>query len=627
VDVSSSLHAGKEMTVRTHNTCLATVRRLSLAALACFCGTLPLHADQATSDPSATARTKATLNWLSNIAVRADNKVVVGQYVTRQLNNTDGRTPRQSWDYYYEGLNDITGKYVGLAGFDFSTREKNQQSGSNNTPSDSSWRTFAMDHHNNGGLLRLMWHSGNPWNDFSAWSSIPAGHTLSEIITPGNPAYTTWMAWLSAAADVLQYYEDNDVPVIWGPLHEGNGTWFWWGGTGTTAASYVDVWRHMYDYFTTTRGLHNLVWIYSPGNLSTSGTATARYPGNAYVDIIGPDKYDNTYTSLYTTFTTATYGKVFAWGEVGQNSASIDNRMYINQIKSTFPKVAFYMQWADNDFPKSIRSNTFADAVMDVDWIITRDELASAIDNSSASVTYSGSWTHGVDPTYYNSSKSVSNTSGDTAALGFTGTTLNIYTKKTPSSGKYDVYIDNAYAATVDGYSANDLSTVKTYSNSGLTNAAHTVRIQLAGQKNASSAGFYVGLDYFEQGSELTIKDNASVEVTFGGTWTHSADATYFNDTKSVSNIDTSTSSLTFTGTQFGIYTKKTPSSGKYDVYIDDVYDSTVDLYASSTQPTTRTFSKTGLPNASHTIRLQVSDQKNAASGGYFVGLDYFDYR
>jgi hypothetical protein len=242
-------------------------------------------------------------------------------------------------------------------------------------------------------------------------------------------------------------------------------------------------------------------------------------------------------------------------------------------------------------------------------------------------VTYSGSWTHGADSTYYNNSKSVSSTSGSTATFGFTGTTVNIYTKKTPSSGKYDVYIDNVYTATVDAYSDTNESAVKTYSNSGLTNAAHTVRVQLAGQQNPSSGGYFVGLDYFEHASAFTIKDNASVEVTYGGTWTHSADTGYFNDTKSVSNVTASTANLTFVGTRVGIFTRKTPSSGKYDVYIDGVYDATIDLYASPAQPTTRTYSKTGLSNASHTISLQVAGQKHAASDGYFVGVDYFDYR
>jgi mannan endo-1,4-beta-mannosidase len=590
---------------------------------------LPLHADQATSDPNADASTKATLNWLSNLGVRTDNKVVIGQYVTRNLNNTDGRTAAQSWDYYYEGLNTVTGKYVGLAGFDFSTRAKNQQTGASNTPSDSEWRKYAMDHHNNGGLLRLMWHSGNPFNDASAWSSIPSGRTLSDIITPGNAAYDTWMAWLDAIADILQYYEDNNVTVIWGPLHEANGSWFWWGGTNTSATSYKNVWIHMYDYFTTTRGLHNLLWIYGPNNDPTATTAVARYPGNAYVDIVGPDKYDNTNTAMYTTFTSATYGKVFGWGEVGQNQNLIDNRLYINQIKSTFPKAAFYMQWANNDYPKSIRSNNYADEVMDIDWIITRDELANTVDNTSASIDYSlTGWTDSGDATYYNGTKSVASASGSTAELSFTGTTINVYTKRTSQSGMYNVYIDNSLVGTGDSYNATDQSAVKTYSNAGLSDGPHTVRVELAGQKNGSSAGYFVGLDYFEYGTETTIKDNKYLEpASYTGTWTHSWDATYFNGTKSVSNIYPSDVSLSFVGTRVGVYTRKTPSSGKYKVYIDGVYDAEIDLYSVTSQPTSRTYSKSGLTSGSHTIRIEVSALPNQNSSGTYVGFDYFDYR
>ena len=339
----------------------------------------PAVADQAASDPDAGAKAKATLNWLSNLHNRPDNRVVIGQYVTRQLNNTDGRTPAQAWEYYYQELHKLTGKHVGLAGFDFSTRAQYQQSGSNNTPSDSNWRKHAVEHAANGGLLRLMWHCGNPWTDESSWSTIPKGHALNEIITPGNPAHDTWMAWLSAAADVLQHYEDKDIPVIWGPLHEGNGHWFWWGNVGTDNAAYIAVWRHMYHYFTTTRGLHNLLWSYCPANHVNAPGAIGRYPGNTHVDIVSPDKYDNIETTLYNEFTGARYGKVFAWGEIGQNEKSIDNRMFLNQIRTTFPKVACYLQWADTRVTKSIRSNLFCDEVMDDDWIITRDELAQGL--------------------------------------------------------------------------------------------------------------------------------------------------------------------------------------------------------------------------------------------------------
>lgn len=348
----------------------------SLTAAFLISGALsPVAADQIASDPNANAKAKATLNWLSNLRNRPDNKVVIGQYVSRQLNNTDDRTPAQAWEYYYQGLHELTGKHVGLAGFDFSTRAQYQQSGSDNTPSDSNWRKHAVEHAGNGGLLRLMWHSGNPWTDESSWSTIPKGHKLTEIITPGNPAHDTWMAWLSAAADVLQHYEDQEIPVIWGPLHEGNGDWFWWGNAGTGNAAYIAVWRHMYHYFTTTRGLHNLLWSYCPANHVSAPGAIGCYPGNAYVDIISPDKYDNIITTLYNEFTGDRYQKVFAWGEIGQNQKQIDNRLFINQIKATFPETAFYLQWADTRVTKSIRSNTFHTEVMADDWIITRDEL------------------------------------------------------------------------------------------------------------------------------------------------------------------------------------------------------------------------------------------------------------
>jgi hypothetical protein len=285
----------------------------------------------------------------------------------------------------------------------------------------------------------------------------------------------------------------------------------------------------MYNYFTNTRGLHNLLWAYSPSNNNaTAADAVSRYPGNAYVDIISPDKYNNTHTSMYTEFTGSSYGKVFAWGEVGQNAASIDNRMYINQIKSTFPKVAYYMQWADNSYPKSIVSNNYADEVMDVDWIITRDEVGMApdptviVDNSqTGAVTYSGTWAHSADTSYYSSTKSVSNTTGSKADLTFNGTSISIYTKKTSSNGKYDVYIDGIYDATVDAYSAVDQPQVKTYGKTGLGSGPHTVSLRLNGQKNASSGGYYVGLDYF------SFLPPAAFTVIDAGSWTHSSDTSY----------------------------------------------------------------------------------------------------
>src|SRR5207302_5228357 len=84
--------------------------------------------------------------------------------------------------------------------------------------------------------------------------------------------------------------------LIWAPFHEvqPNG-WFWWSkGTG---AQYIALWKYMFNYLTSTRGLNNLIWL-----LPFSGSpSSAYYPGKALVDLAGPDTYatNQPFTSNY----------------------------------------------------------------------------------------------------------------------------------------------------------------------------------------------------------------------------------------------------------------------------------------------------------------------------------------
>jgi mannan endo-1,4-beta-mannosidase len=85
------------------------------------------------------------------------------------------------------------------------------------------------------------------------------------------------------------------IPVIWRPLHEGAGNiyeyangkaWFWWGYDGADA--YKKLWISMFDYFKS-QGLNNLIWVWT-----TQTKDKDFYPGDAYVDIVGRDIYDQT---------------------------------------------------------------------------------------------------------------------------------------------------------------------------------------------------------------------------------------------------------------------------------------------------------------------------------------------
>lgn len=602
----------------------------------------PVRAGQPPVDAAASAATVEVLDWLSDLPTRSDTRVVIGQYVTRNLNNTSVySTASSAWQYFYNDLATATGKYPGIAGFDFSQRAQN--GAGPNTPDDSNWRAYAQTHWDAGGLIKIMWHAPNPWTGSHSWSAIPAGSTLSDIITPGNPAYDNWTSWLATVGDRLQWYEDHDIPVLWGPLHEANGGWFWWGGG--TSAQYTAVWQHMYDYLTTTRGLHNLLWNYSPDAKASLSTAISRYPGNGYVDIISPDMY---YTSasatasiaMYNEFAKASYGKVLGWGEVGTSANNVDNRKYINEIRSSMPKMTFYMQWMDvtGSTNFSINSNPFKTEVMQDPWIITRDEVLApppnppsglvTIDDADPSMTYAGSWVQSPDGGYLNGTKSVSAASGSTATFAFSGTAVQLFARTLPSGGRFDVYVDGLKVGTADTYAPVDQYQVQVFEQLGLAPGSHTVQLQLAGQKHASSTGYWVGLDFVRYAPvPATTTDDASSAVTYAGSWTHSSDPAFFAGTKSVSNAAGSSASLTFTGTTVAVYARTLPAGGQFDVYLDGGFAATVDTYSASGAYQTEVYRVSGLGFGPHTIEVRLNGQKNPASTAYWVGLDHFVYQ
>ena len=100
---------------------------------------------------------------------------------------------------------------------------------------------------------------------------------------PEGPDYALLIADIDMVAGELRKLEDRGIPVLWRPLHEAEGRWFWWGAKGPKP--FIQLWHLVYDRLTRVQGLHNLIWIYS-------GTANpAWYPGDDVVDIVGVDEY------------------------------------------------------------------------------------------------------------------------------------------------------------------------------------------------------------------------------------------------------------------------------------------------------------------------------------------------
>ncbi len=89
---------------------------------------------------------------------------------------------------------------------------------------------------------------------------------------------------------------DYGGPVLLSINHEMNGTWYPYSqdfpGSGVTAADWVASWRHIVDVIRG-QGATNVAFVWSPNVPDVGASAKSRdyYPGDDYVDWIGPSFY------------------------------------------------------------------------------------------------------------------------------------------------------------------------------------------------------------------------------------------------------------------------------------------------------------------------------------------------
>ncbi len=204
-----------------------------------------------------------------------------------------------------------TGKYPALAAFDYINLHTDWTDYTNTTVVEDWWA--------NNGIVSIAWHWNVPvagGSDKYAFYTYKDGSgtvfNIANIADTTSWEYRVMIADIHTAADRLLLLKDKGIPVLWRPLHEASGGWFWWGAKG--AAPCVELWRLMFDIFDQ-RGVNNLIWCWT----SEVGD-DAWYPGDEYVDIITRDKYRVTAEMLgndYLTLTEKYPNRVVALSEFG----------------------------------------------------------------------------------------------------------------------------------------------------------------------------------------------------------------------------------------------------------------------------------------------------------------------
>lgn len=184
------------------------------------------------------------------------------------------------------------GKYPAVLGLDFieySPSRVAKGSSSNATE-------YAKEFWENGGIVTFCWHWNAPEKYLTGtwYSGFYKEHTNIDLDAIMNGQDEEGLELLISDMDViaeqLKILREAGVPVLWRPLHEAGGGWFWWGNC--EPESYIKLYQLMYDRFTNEHQLNNLIWIWN-------GQDGDWYPGDEYVDIIGEDIYpgERVYTS------------------------------------------------------------------------------------------------------------------------------------------------------------------------------------------------------------------------------------------------------------------------------------------------------------------------------------------
>jgi mannan endo-1,4-beta-mannosidase len=299
-------------------------------------------------------------------------------------------------------LHTATGKWVGILGVDYEFQKIF-------TPAElSRTNQVLIDYAQAGGLVAVTLTPQNPWeNDESdlisnpgSWDG-PAGTqnkngfakvtSLNDLIDPAKPVNVAWMRKLDRVAAALQELRDAGVIVLFRPMQEMNGNWFWWGMQShpNDPSPYVNVFRQMHDYFTHDKQLNNLIWVYSPNssfgesNSSTwNRTVNWAYPGDDYVDIIAGTNYaDNmilpdysVYVSMKKPLGIAEFGPTI--GGPAATNGTWDTSQIIVKIKNNYPRIAFWVSW--HSYPQqdwSLISNQNYIALMNDPSVINRDDF------------------------------------------------------------------------------------------------------------------------------------------------------------------------------------------------------------------------------------------------------------
>ena len=232
--------------------------------------------EEDTCNPNASAETKKLYRFLRD---HWGSEILTGQYVS------DASNPE------LEAIYKITGQLPAIRFSELGTDHDLRQ-----IENATDWSVYMH------GIVGLVWNWGAPdtgsvyanetqfdlgdalrFVDVNALAAMPyedAEKAADELQIPHGAA--DLLRDIDRVAESLRKLANMDIPVLWRPLHEAGGGWYWWGASGEHM--YQQLWRLVYQRLTNYHGLNNLIWIWN-------GQSTSYLVSPATYDIASVDVY------------------------------------------------------------------------------------------------------------------------------------------------------------------------------------------------------------------------------------------------------------------------------------------------------------------------------------------------
>ncbi|MFG4003715.1 glycosyl hydrolase [Flavobacterium aquidurense] len=253
----------------------------------------PLTTQNVTSYMADANATKETAALFYNLKKLAKTKVAIGQ--------------QDAFNSFYQdngGDSDIkknTGYDPAILGSDFmfiTDKNNNNQADNWFYQEEKKIINAAKAAYAKGIINTFCWHLREPNKEDSFYAADMTAEqkaTAFKSILPGGTYHEWYKKKLDKIASVVLNLKGANgelIPIIFRPFHEFDGSWFWWGANFCTPDDYKTAYQFTVDYLKNTKGVHNILYAFSPDNTYTTETNyLSRYPGDQYVDILGMDNY------------------------------------------------------------------------------------------------------------------------------------------------------------------------------------------------------------------------------------------------------------------------------------------------------------------------------------------------